>query len=329
MEDTLNDEFDEPKSSRKKSRKSKKNSSSGIVFAIWFLIFLVLLVLFIVYSPKVMKNLKGSDFFKDHKKPAAEKVQEAAESETQKSDSTTLASENKKEPEAESKPQKTEQIFSLIESAVSEKDNSTPAKTDVKEESVTAANSSTKKQQEEALVKKAESEKKAETAKPEPKAEPKKEEEKPKTPAAPQTREMTLCFLNIKSDGTIRRKEVKRTVKKTASPLTDSINALLKGPTAEEENAGCTSLVSKGTKLLGAKVSGGVATLNFSEELENNNSLGVESLRAQIQQIVYTATVYSTVSSVQILIGGEKKSYFQCDAEEQFYVGSPLSRNSF
>ena len=42
-------------------------------------------------------------------------------------------------------------------------------------------------------------------------------------------------------------------------------------------------------------------------------------------QIVYTATEYSTVNSVQILIDGQKKEYLS----EGVWIGSPLSRSSF
>jgi spore germination protein GerM len=43
-------------------------------------------------------------------------------------------------------------------------------------------------------------------------------------------------------------------------------------------------------------------------------------------QVVYTATAFSTVDSVQILIDGEKKEYL---GSEGVWIGSPLARSSF
>ena len=83
--------------------------------------------------------------------------------------------------------------------------------------------------------------------------------------------------------------------------------------------------MSDGTRLLGASVRNGVATLNFSSEFEFNR-YGIEGLRGQLQQIVYTATAFQTVESVQFLIDGEKKEYL---GSEGVWIGTPLRRSSF
>lgn len=327
MIDDYSDENDNPPKKRK-SRNSRSRRSSGIVFAVWVLVFLVLLIAFVVYSPKVMSNLRQSDFFK-HRFSSSQPTEKPAEQTEQQ----------KPEVQPESKPDpKRDQ--GTIEFSVTDNTETavSPSNTAAQENSITAANEAARRQKEEAEAaarkakaeaeKKAKEEKarqdKADKAKPEAESKPKQDK-----PAPVQMRDATLFFLNISSSGSITRKEVHRSLKKSDSPLTDSLNELLKGPTVEEEKKGCTSLISKGTKLLSARVSNGVATLSFSEEIENNNLIGVESLRGQVQQIVYTATVFPTVSSVQILVNGNKKNYFQCDAEEQFFIGSPLSRNSF
>ncbi len=149
--------------------------------------------------------------------------------------------------------------------------------------------------------------------------------QQPKAPSPVPTMNIKLCFMTIGSDGHVSTKEVTRSMKKSDSPLVDSINALINGPTSAEENSGCKSLVSNGTRLLGANVRNGVATLNFSGEFEFNQ-YGIEGSRGQLQQIVYTATAFPTVSSVQFLIDGEKKEYLGL---EGVWIGSPLSRNSF
>ena len=101
---------------------------------------------------------------------------------------------------------------------------------------------------------------------------------------------------------------------------------MLKGPDssiAAEKN--CQSLIPAGTKLLSIKIQSGVAYLDFSEDFEIN-PFGVEGYNAQLMQIVYTATSFSTVKSVQFLIEGEKKEYLGSEGQ---WIGSPLSRNAF
>ena len=142
-------------------------------------------------------------------------------------------------------------------------------------------------------------------------------------PAA--TMKLKLFFMSINSDGSITRKEVTRAMKKSDSPLSDAVNALINGPDAAEDSQGCRSLVSNGTRLLGASVRNGVATLNFSGEFEFNQ-YGIEGTRGQLQQIVYTATAFPTVESVQFLVDGERKEYL---GSEGVWIGTPLNRNSF
>lgn len=157
------------------------------------------------------------------------------------------------------------------------------------------------------------------------KEEPKKEEKK-ETPKAVSQAEYQLCFVTIDGDGSVGRKIIKRSVPKSDSPLTYSINLLLQGPdTTKAAEKNCMTLIPDGTKLLSAKVSDGVAYLNFNENFEFN-SYGVEGYIHQLEQIVYTATVFSTVKSVQFLIEGEKRDYLGSEGQ---WIGSPLSRNSF
>ncbi len=139
------------------------------------------------------------------------------------------------------------------------------------------------------------------------------------------TMDLKLYFMSINSDGSVVRTEVTRNMPKTSSPLYDSINALITGPSAEEEAKGCRTLVSTGTRLLGASVTSGVATLNFSSEFEFNQ-YGIEGTRGQLQQIVFTATAFPTVESVQFLVDGEKRDYL---GSEGVWIGSPLARNNF
>jgi len=139
------------------------------------------------------------------------------------------------------------------------------------------------------------------------------------------TRQAQLFFVRIDDDGIIVRVEVKRAVPASDSPLSDSLGALLKGPTEDELRRKLISLVPAGTRLLGAQVRGSTAFLNFSEEFMYNH-YGIEGYAGQLKQIVYTATAFPTVQDVQILIEGERHDYL---GGEGVYIGRPLSRNSF
>ena len=138
--------------------------------------------------------------------------------------------------------------------------------------------------------------------------------------------ELQLCFVEIDSDGAISRKILKRSVPKTDSPLTTAIKEVLAGPdSTKSEERNCISLIPSGTKLLGARVSNGVAYLDFNENFEIN-TYGIEGYNGQLMQLVYTATTFSTVDSVQFLIEGKKKEYLGSEGQ---WIGSPLSRASF
>ena len=156
---------------------------------------------------------------------------------------------------------------------------------------------------------------------------PAKTENKPTPAPKPVTKtELQLCFTVIDADGSVVRKMIKRSVPKNDSPLTTAINLLLAGPdysNAAERNL--TSFIPKGTKLLGARVSNGVAYLNFSDNFEFNQEGTVGQIN-QLMQIVYTATNFSTVSSVQFLINGQKKQFL---GEEGIRIDTPLSKSSF
>ena len=168
-----------------------------------------------------------------------------------------------------------------------------------------------------------------ETEKPVEKTEQAKKPEKPAETTKPVQNaymDVQLCFVEIDPEGSINRKLIKRSVPKNDSPLTQAIKLVLQGPdTTKSAEKNCTSLIPPGVKLLGVKISDGVAYLDFNDSFEINTN-GVEGYNAQLMQIVYTATAFSTVNSVQFLIEGSKKEYLGSEGQ---WIGSPLSRNSF
>lgn len=137
----------------------------------------------------------------------------------------------------------------------------------------------------------------------------------------PTTRSTTLFFIRVSDDGRILAEPVQRTIRFSGGPLTHTINALIAGPNAEDLNKGLLSLIPQGTELISARVSEGIAYLNFNEAFRFN-TMGLEGHLAQLQQVVHTATVFSTVNAVQILINGQTVDYLGGDG---VFVGEPLT----
>ena len=93
----------------------------------------------------------------------------------------------------------------------------------------------------------------------------------------------------------------------------------------EEAKQGLRTLIPPDTKLRSAWVKDGVAFIDVSDEFQFNQ-YGIEGSLAQLSQVVFTATEFTTVKSVQFLIEGQKKEYL---GAEGVWIGSPLSRTSF
>ncbi|MBQ5490559.1 MAG: GerMN domain-containing protein [Treponema sp.] len=280
---------------QQKKRSGKNQQKSGLALALWALAALILLVIFVVNQKKIISNLKSTDFFDQvfGKTPAFVENSETEEIVDQEIDKNDV------QPES-----------SVVSISVN------PTQTT---SSVTAQNEAAREQEAQAT------EAKNVQQETQPVSAPQTISQTPQPSTIGQTMNVRLFFMEIESDGSVARHEVTRTMKKSDSPLVDTLNALIAGPTDSEEDDGCRSLISSGTKLLGASVKNGVATLNFSSEFEFNQ-YGVEGTRGQLQQIVYTATAFPTVESVQFLIDGEKREYL---GSEGVWVGTPLNRRSF
>ncbi len=134
-----------------------------------------------------------------------------------------------------------------------------------------------------------------------------------------------LFFVRVNDEGQISMKSILRPVPVSASPLTMAINSLLDGPRPGELSNDVLSLVPEGSRMIAARVENGTAWLDFNENFRFN-SLGIEGYRAQVEQVVYTATEFPTVDKVQFLIEGQRIDYL---GGEGFWVGSPLGRDDF
>lgn len=317
------------------SEKGKNNKKkTGLGLAIWILLFLIILIVFLVKQEEIKENLNksgasaliekkiGKDIFDDKKDES--KTEDTGEiiidlkKSQKKTEAVAKTEDSRPEPAKKIEPKKEEK---KQESAAPE-----PKKPEQKkEDSSKKAESKTQTEeirhpaapQNQQVVK--QEQKPVQT---QPKVEP-KPEVKPAPEPASSTIKAKVCFVAIDSEGPVIRKIVSRSVQKD-SPMGDALNQLIAGPSASESKTGCRTLIPAGTRLLGASIKNGVATLNFSEEFQFNQ-FGAEGSLAQLMQVVYTATEFSTVKSVQILIEGQKRDYLT----EGVWIGSPLNRSSF
>jgi len=134
-----------------------------------------------------------------------------------------------------------------------------------------------------------------------------------------------LFFIRVSDEGKISVNSVLRPLAQTGSPLTSSIRALIDGPRPGELSNDILSLIPDGSTLIGARIEGSIAFLDFNEQFRFN-ALGLEGYRAQVEQVVYTATEFPSVDKVQILIEGQRVDYL---GGEGFWVGGPLGRDDF
>lgn len=151
------------------------------------------------------------------------------------------------------------------------------------------------------------------------------EPESAETEVQPRRRTSHIYFIRVTDDGTIYPEQVERIVSYVDSPMTQTLNTLLKGPTPEELNTGLLNLIPEDARLISAAVEDGVAYLNFNESFRFN-PMGVEGFVAQLQQVIYSTTEFSTVNRVQILIEGKRVDYL---GGEGIYIGEPIGRSTF
>nr|QGT51482.1 hypothetical protein Unknown280_1740 [uncultured Spirochaetaceae bacterium] len=278
---------------------SKKTKRNKFFAALWLLLFLILVIVFLVKKDDFIANLKSTNFFEKVTGSTPEFIQNYEVKEKPNKTNGLL------EVEEIPAPGKAEiQTQGILDSKQEQKDFAEASETEEfeYEEDVTVPPPQTEKPVEEIVA-------------------PKTEKPKPA-----QTMNVKLFFVQVDSDGNVNRKNVTRAIAKNDSPLTSTIRALVEGPLETEKN--CMSLIPEGTRLLGASVRDGIAALNFSEEFEFN-TIGAEGYRAQLMQIVFTATEFATVESVQFLIEGKHKDYIGSGEDVWMWIGSPYTRSSF
>lgn len=133
-----------------------------------------------------------------------------------------------------------------------------------------------------------------------------------------------LYFIDVDEAGRITPIRVARATEQSKAPMSQSIQLLINGLIAEEVEIGLLNLVPAGSQLLSAHIDSGVAYLNFNDQFRYN-PLGSEGVVAQLTQIIYSVTEFSTINQVQILINGKKIDYL--NSESKVYIKEPIGRN--
>jgi len=141
----------------------------------------------------------------------------------------------------------------------------------------------------------------------------------PPQPAKPaETRNRSIYLIQEINMAPVK---INRSLAVSNTPLKDSLEALLAGPTADERKRGLISVVPAGSRLLSVRVDGSTAYLNFNEEFQYNTR-GREGCAAQIKQIVWTATEFSNIQNVQFLIEGDVVD----SLPEGIMINNPIGR---
>ncbi len=299
--------------------------NSGLYVAVFFVLVILIVIMFFVKKDNIVSNLKKTNFFERvgvatpefvEKHPLKQEKTVPDDIEIDLMDDSTAKNNSAAGKSAESAKndsasgsdlKKNENSGQQSEIAQNSQNLQNEKNTEKSEEVKNSSNAETASEKSESVAKNLASQKTSPA----------------QNVSQAATRTATLYFVSIGADGSVNRQAVKRQLAKSDSPLTDAIKALLAGPVPGEKNA--MSLIPSGSKLIGASVKDGVATLNFNENFEFN-TYGVEGSIGQLMQIVYTATEFSTVKSVQFLIEGEKKEYLGSEGQ---WIGTPLARSSF
>jgi len=138
------------------------------------------------------------------------------------------------------------------------------------------------------------------------------------------TRTAVLYFVRISDDGTISSQKVKRVIPISDSPLQDTLEQLLKGPTEAEIRANLISLIPSDTQLRSINVRGSTVIVDFNDAFAYNR-YGKEGYLAQLRQVVFTMTEFPSISDVQFLIQGQVRPFLT----EGVPLDSPWSRARF
>jgi germination protein M len=119
---------------------------------------------------------------------------------------------------------------------------------------------------------------------------------------------------------------VLREVPRTRAVGAAAMAALLEGPNDAELGArpAMYTTIPDGTRFLGLRIEGGVATVNLSREFESGG--GSASVLGRLAQVVFTLTQFPTVSAVKFELDGEPVTVF---SGEGVVLEEPVDRSDY
>ena len=145
--------------------------------------------------------------------------------------------------------------------------------------------------------------------------------------AAPATMVVRAYFLlDDRDGGDPALVPVLRVVPRSPAVATAALRQLLLGPSLVERTANprLRTAIPSGAKLLGVRISNGLATVNLTSRFEfGGGSMG---MFGRLAQLAYTATQFPTVTRVNLLLDGEPVTVF---SSEGIILERPLTRAQF
>ena len=119
---------------------------------------------------------------------------------------------------------------------------------------------------------------------------------------------------------------VLREIPKTQAVGAAAMGALLEGPNDAELGArpAMYTAIPEGTRFLGLRIDGGIATVNLSREFESGG--GSASVLGRLAQVVYTLTQFPTVSGVKFELDGVPVTVF---SGEGVVLTDPVDRSDY
>jgi hypothetical protein len=110
----------------------------------------------------------------------------------------------------------------------------------------------------------------------------------------------------------------------TKTTLRSALVELLKGPNAAETAARMSTQVPAGTTLRSVKVAGQTATIDLSSKFGTEG--GMLGVTNRLAQVVFTATQFSTVTSVRFKVNGKTVTVF---TGEGIMLNHPQKRSDY
>lgn len=105
--------------------------------------------------------------------------------------------------------------------------------------------------------------------------------------------------------------------------LISTLDALLVGPTDDQQLLGVSSAVPAGTVLLGVELDDGVLTVNLSREFTSGG--GSSAMEGRVAQVTWTATAFDGIDGVRFAIEGTVADYL---GGEGIDVSQPRTRDN-